>query len=299
MTQSGQKLAEREGGFPAQSSTIMNWMGLGEASHCCWILRRFSRRRYVQRNCTNSKLERERLILKHTIFYTINLLKKGYWNNSIVPFFRVGGFNGPEYLNGGGYRAGISGSWGQFLAIWTSITLALFFCMGGDIVIVTTGEARHPRRDLPPVTRFMYLVPLTFYILVSFLVGLNIDFTNQILFHPWAKPTPVAPDVSHSPIIIIISATSVKIFLTILNVAFMLSAYTAGNTALLTSSRTLFSLSHVYGNTWMREAFGTTNNGNTPVAAILACSGFGLLAFLALCDTNFDQASPFNPLQKT
>ena len=52
----------------------------------------------------------------------------------------------------------------------TCITIALFACMGGDFVIVTAGEARHPRKDLAPVARFMYLVPVGLYIFSSFLV---------------------------------------------------------------------------------------------------------------------------------
>jgi hypothetical protein len=37
---------------------------------------------------------------------------------ALVPFLRFDGFKGPEDLVGGGYGTGISGSWGQFLAIW-------------------------------------------------------------------------------------------------------------------------------------------------------------------------------------
>ena len=35
------------------------------------------------------------------------------------------------------------------------------------MVIVAAGEARYPRRDLPQVTRFMYLVPLRFAPIVA------------------------------------------------------------------------------------------------------------------------------------
>src|SRR5689334_5410112 len=76
---------------------------------------------------------------------------------------------------------------------------------------VTAGEAKKPRRDLPPVTRFMYLAPLGFYFLVSILVGMNINFMNPSLYHPWEKPAADAPKISHSPIIIILSRTSVKV----------------------------------------------------------------------------------------
>jgi len=110
----------------------------------------------------------------------------------------------------------------------TTITLALFSCMGGDIVIVTAGEAKRPRTDLPPVTRFMYLVPIAFYILASFLVGLNINFMDPDLYHPFAKPAADALNISHSPFIIAITHTSIKALPKVLNACFLVSAYTAG-----------------------------------------------------------------------
>jgi amino acid transporter len=74
----------------------------------------------------------------------------------------------------------------------------------------------------------MYLAPLTFYIIAAFLIGLSINYMDPGLFHPWAKPDPNAPDISHSPIIIVLSNTSLKALPTFLNACFMLSGYTAG-----------------------------------------------------------------------
>jgi amino acid transporter len=110
----------------------------------------------------------------------------------------------------------------------TAITLAVFAFMGGDIVIVTAGESKSPRTDLPPVARFMYLVPIGFYILASFLVGLNINYMDPDLYHPLAKPAAGAPKISHSPFVIVITHTSIKVLPKFLNACFLLSAYTAG-----------------------------------------------------------------------
>ncbi|KAH8597738.1 amino acid permease/ SLC12A domain-containing protein [Bisporella sp. PMI_857] len=215
----------------------------------------------------------------------------GYGRNALVPFFRFDGFNGTQDKADGGHGTGVPGASGQLLAILTSVTLALFTIMGGEIVAVTAGEAKRPRRDLPSVARLMYLAPLTFYIVAAFLVGLSINYMDPRLFHPWAKPAPNAPKISHSPFIIVLSDTSIRVLPKFLNACFMLSAYTTGNTALFTSSRTLFSISQLYGKRfkWIKGTFGTTNDGNTPIAAILACSLFSLLAFLGLCDPTFNQ----------
>jgi amino acid permease len=102
----------------------------------------------------------------------------------------------------------------------------MFTLMGGDIVIVAAGEAKSPRKDLPQAVRFMYLAPIGCYIFTSFLLGFNINYTEPNLFHPWANSY-YNPDVSHSPFIIVLKYTSIKVLPTFINGCFVFSAYTA------------------------------------------------------------------------
>src|SRR5271168_1159925 len=99
-------------------------------------------------------------------------------------------------------------------------------CTGGEIAIVAAGEARYPRRDLPAVAQFMYLVPIGFYILTSFLVGFNINYLEPNLYHSWAGANHNS-SVSHFPIVIILKYTSIHILPNFLNGCFLFSAYTA------------------------------------------------------------------------
>lgn len=99
--------------------------------------------------------------------------------------------------------------------------------MGGDIVIVTAGEARTPRRDLPAAARFMYLVPIGLYILASFLAGLNVNFGDPQLYHPYAAAEYNQAGY-HSPFLIALKYTSMpKALSTFFNACFLFSAYTA------------------------------------------------------------------------
>lgn len=98
--------------------------------------------------------------------------------------------------------------------------------IGGDIVIVTAGEAKFPRRDLPAVAQFMYLAPISFYVISAFLVGLNINFMNPDLQHPWDKPISDASATSFSPFIIVLKQTTIKVLPKFLNGCFLLSIYT-------------------------------------------------------------------------
>lgn len=100
----------------------------------------------------------------------------------------------------------------------------MFACMGGDIVIVTAGEAESPRRDLPVAARFMYLAPISLYVLTSFLVGFNVNYLEPKLFHPFASDN---IGTSHSPFLIALTYTTIKVLPTILNACFLFAAYTA------------------------------------------------------------------------
>jgi yeast amino acid transporter len=153
----------------------------------------------------------------------------------------------------------------------------------------------------------MYLLPIGCYLLTSFLVGFNINFMDPNLFHPFAAWNSTT---SHSPFIIALAYTSIRVLPAVLKGCFLFSAYTAGwasrlrlnqlshtdqgtisNTALFAASRTLFAISQIYGNNLMKNTLGKTNAGHTPIAAILCCSTFGLLAFLGLADRTYNQVS--------
>jgi len=71
----------------------------------------------------------------------------------------------------------------------------------------------------------MYLVPLICYILLSFIVGFNINYADPSLLHPWSK---YDSDISHSPFIIVLNTTHFRGLSTVINVCFLISAYTAG-----------------------------------------------------------------------
>jgi amino acid transporter len=63
------------------------------------------------------------------------------------------------------------------------------------------------------------------------------------------------------------------------------------NTGLYITSRSLFAVAQNYGNTFVKDTlgFGRTNDGHTPIMAIIFCSFFGLLALAGLKDASFNQ----------
>ena len=84
----------------------------------------------------------------------------------------------------------------------------------------------------------MYLAPIILYVLASFCVGLNVNYMTPGFWNPWIAESTNAG--SFSPFIIALQYTSIQALPGLLNACFMISAYTAGNTALYVASRTLF-----------------------------------------------------------
>jgi amino acid transporter len=94
--------------------------------------------------------------------------------------------------------------------------------MGGDLVIMAAGEAKNPWEDVPAVTSFVYLIPLSLYPFVLFAAGANVNYSDPGLPHPWGRAT-----ISQSPFVIAVQSSSLHGLSYLLNVLFLISAYTA------------------------------------------------------------------------
>ena len=167
----------------------------------------------------------------------------------------------------------------------TSITLAMFACLGTDLVAMTAGEAKHPWKDIPITMSFVYIVPLTMYPFAMFAAGANINYANPNLAKTWAKGN----ISTRSPFILAAEESSLQALPKVLNALFIMSAYTTANNDLYGASRSVFMLSQQYLPRRVANVFGRTNSGHTPLAAILLCSALGFLSLIGLADKSGSQ----------
>lgn len=175
----------------------------------------------------------------------------------------------------------IPGSLGVFLSVWSSITLAGYAFIGVELVVVTAGEARYPRRDLAKASRRIYLLTLILYFISAVLIACNVPFTNPSLL---PLQDPLAHDVTgkRSPYIISISEAGIPFLPGFINAAFLFAAWTAANTALYVSSRTLFALAKTSNHAFIRRTIGKTSSQGTPLVAISFSFLFAFLSFLGV-----------------
>ena len=108
----------------------------------------------------------------------------------------------------------------------------MFQFMGGEIVLVTAGEAKRPRRDLPTAARYMYLLPVGFYLVAILLVGLNVDYLDPRIYHShiswYLEPRLDGIQTAHrSPFVIAIENAKISALPGFLDACFIFSALTA------------------------------------------------------------------------
>ncbi|KAJ4363567.1 hypothetical protein N0V83_009863 [Neocucurbitaria cava] len=213
-----------------------------------------------------------------------------YTTNAFTPGWNPTGFektgSTPLRLSGvSDEKFGISGPGGTLFAFITSVTLAMFSCLGADLVAMTAGEAKNPWKDVPITMSFVYLVPLSIYPFAMLAAGANVNYANPKLSQIWAR----GGGATKSPFVIAAEESSLHALPKVLNAFFIISAYTTANTDLYAASRSVFMLSQQYLPRNIANVFGRTNNGHTPLAAILLCSALGFLSLIGLADKTGSQ----------
>ncbi|QRV74899.1 amino acid permease [Ceratobasidium sp. AG-Ba] len=189
-----------------------------------------------------------------------------YWKNP-GPFNQVGL---DEVTNPDAHNF-VPGSWGRFLAFWNVFVQAAFSYLGTEIVAVTVGEAENPRRNVPKAIRRVFWRILFFYVLGIFIIGLLVPYNSDELLNNSGD------DASASPFVIAIKTAGIKGLPSVINAVILISAWSAGNSDLYASSRTLYALALEHkAPAFLRKC----TKGGLPVWSVFVTALFGFLAYL-------------------
>lgn len=130
---------------------------------------------------------------------------------------------------------GIPGAKGRFLAFWATFINAAFSFLGTEIVALAAAEAENPRRNVPKAIRRVFYRILLFYIGGVIVIGWLVAYNDDRLLNG-------GDDASSSPFVIAIVNAKIKALPSIINAVILISAFSAGNSDLYASSRTLYGL---------------------------------------------------------
>jgi yeast amino acid transporter len=207
-----------------------------------------------------------------------------YWRNP-------GPFAQQSIDMGAGY---IPGSWGQFLAFWNVFLQAAFSYLGTEIIAVTVGEAANPRVQVPSksvmiackeirplidsslllseaIKRVFFRI-LFFYVLGIWVISVLVPYDDPTLLGNIGGST-----ASASPFVIAINNAGIKGLPSVINAVILIAAWSAGNSDLYASSRTLYALA-LEGK--MPRIFKRCTKAGLPVYALALTAVFGFLAYL-------------------
>jgi lysine-specific permease len=163
----------------------------------------------------------------------------------------------PDMFNGNG-----GGS------IFTSMISACFAFGGTELVGITAGEAANPRKSIPSAIKGTFWRIMIFYITSIVLIGL-------ILSPSYLQSLTELDPLLQSPFVLVFQQANIPGADHIMNAVAFIAIFSAGNSSVYASSRTLMALTE---GTFMAK----TSKFGVPFAAVLFSTGFGSLVFATL-----------------
>ncbi|XRM42621.1 hypothetical protein ABZX51_005831 [Aspergillus tubingensis] len=177
-----------------------------------------------------------------------------YWNNP-------GAMN--EYL--------LDGSRGRFCGFLYALVFSMFsFVFGPELIVLTSGEMRSPRKNLPRAADTFIWRLIFFYVLGALAIGVICPSNAPGL-------TNGGYGAAASPWTIAIRDAGIKGLDSVINAGIICSAWSSGNSYLYMSSRSLYSMA-CSGSA--PKIFSRTNRWGVPVYAVGTTCLYGLLAYL-------------------
>lgn len=149
------------------------------------------------------------------------------WNPAKVP----GAPSFAEYIK--------TGSLGRFLGFLVCLIQASFTIAGPDYVAMAAGEAKKPRKVMPDAFRSVFYRLTTFFVLGSLCIGLVVPYNDPDLLSAISNAHPGA---GSSPYVIAIRHLHIPILPHLVNALVLTAVFSAGNSYVFCSSRTLFGL---------------------------------------------------------
>lgn len=120
------------------------------------------------------------------------------------------------------------------MAFYATFINAAFSFLGTEIVALAAGEAENPRRNVPKAIRRVFYRILLFYVGGVIVIGWLVPYNDPRLLG--------ASTAASSPFVIAIKNANIKALPSIVNAVILVSAFSAGNSDLYASSRTLYGL---------------------------------------------------------
>jgi len=160
------------------------------------------------------------------------------------------------------------GATGRFIAFVEVVVLSAFpFTFAPELLVVTGGEMKNPRRNLPKAAKRYFFRLVFFYIGCVLSIGIIAPFND-------ARLTNGGVGAKSSAFVVGIADAGISGLGSVINAVIITSAWSSGNSFLYMSSRSLYSLA-VAGNA--PHIFTKCTKRGVPYMAVIASALFSRL----------------------
>lgn len=172
----------------------------------------------------------------------------------------------------------IPGKKGQFLGFVNALVLALLAFMGSELLGMTVGEAKNPRKTIPSAVKKTFFRIAFFFVFGTFVVGLVADSTSPLL----ASGSGSHGGSSASPWVVAIKLANIKVLPGIINGCLLVYTISAAVSDQYISSRTLYGMA-MDGHA--PACFKYCTSRGVPITAFAFTGAFMGLAYLVAADS--------------
>ncbi|WP_409295236.1 amino acid permease [Peribacillus sp. SCS-26] len=220
------------------------------------------------------------------ILFTLNILsvksfgESEYWFSLIkvvtiiifiiFGFLMILGIMGGEAVGFKNFTADDAPVHGGLMSVLGIFMIAGFSFQGTELLGVTAGESKNPRKHVPKAIKQVFWRILLFYILTIAIIGLIIPYTTPELA--------TSDDITVSPFTLVFEKAGFAFATSVMNAIILTALLSAGNSGMYACARMLWNMAKEgQAPKW----FGKVTKRGIPLNALIITALVGCLAFLS------------------
>ncbi|KAL4901525.1 hypothetical protein BDW74DRAFT_170201 [Aspergillus multicolor] len=167
----------------------------------------------------------------------------------------------------------VGGRKGYLLGWWACMIQACFAYTGTEVVGVTFGEARNPRKTIPMAIRQTFWRILSFYVVGVWALTMAVAYDSPKLVDATSKSTSAAA----SPFVVAISLAGIKVLPDIVNAGLLVFVLSSSASDIYCSSRSLYGLAR---DGQAPKILAKTLKNGVPIYSVAVAALFCLLGYM-------------------
>ncbi|KAJ5217305.1 amino acid permease [Penicillium chermesinum] len=179
---------------------------------------------------------------------------------------------------------GVPGALGRFMGFWTVFANAAYAYSSVETISMAAAETYAPRRNIPKAAKRVFVRILLFYVISIFMITLLVPSNDPKLLR-------TSGTASQSPFLIAATRAGIDVVPHIINAVVLSSAWSSGNSTLLSGSRILYGLAR---DGLAPKFLARTSRWGVPYMGVLA---IGVWMFLGYMSVNSSASTVFTWLQ--